>query len=115
MEASALKFLTESPMSDAVCLVPLKRVRDTGAYSSRNTSKGALLKEAFTIFRGMREDKMNPGELRGNALRGQMFPGTSFENRQRIWDNLHYRYFAPGVPWITTSLAAATTAGANAP
>jgi len=44
-----------------------------------------------------------------------MFPGASYENRQRIWDNLHYRYFAPNVPLISAGLAAATTAGANSP
>ncbi len=110
-----LNFLNKSPMSDAVSLVPLKRVRDLGAYSSRNTSKGALLKEAFTLFSAIREDGQNPDDLREMVLRGQMFPSTSYENRQRIWDNLHYRYFAPGLPWIIRGLTAASGAGANSP
>jgi len=115
MERSARIFSTESPRLAPGSLALLARVRDTGGYSSRNTSKGALLKEGFTIFRAMREGNLSPDELRELALRGQMFPGASFENRQRIWDNLHYRYFAPANPWITASLAAATTAGATSP
>lgn len=49
------------------------------------------------------------------ALRGQMLPPCSYENRQRIWDSLHYRYFAPGLQWITRGLASASASGANSP
>jgi len=93
----------------------LARLRDIGEYSSRNTSKGALLKEAFLLFKAMREKSLAPNELREEALRGQMFPGASYENRQRIWDNLHYRYFFPGSAWIQAGLTAATITGANSP
>ncbi len=93
----------------------LARLRDVGEYSSRNTSKGALLKEAFCLFKSMREMGLTTAELRENALRGQMFPRASYENRQRIWDNIHYRYFAPGNAWIPAGLGAATAAGANSP
>lgn len=93
----------------------LARLRDIGEFSSRNTSKGALLKEAFHLFKAMQEKGLTPAELRERALRGQMFPRASYENRQRIWDNIHYRYFAPGNEWILAGLGAATTAGANSP
>ena len=115
MASRVSNFQVISPSAGVESLSPLTRVRDTGDYSSRNTSKGALLKEAFTLFSAMREDGLNSDELREIALRGQMFPGASYENRQRIWDNLHYRYFAPNVPLISAGLAAATTAGANSP
>lgn len=93
----------------------LARLRDVGEYSSRNTSKGALLKEAFCLFKSMREMGLTTAELRENALRGQMFPRASYENRQRIWDSIHYRYFTPGIAWIPAALGAATAAGANSP
>lgn len=93
----------------------LARLRDIGGFSSRNTSKGALLKEAFHLFKAMRESGFTQVELRERALRGQMFPRASYENRQRIWDSIHYRYFAPGLAWIPAGLGAATAAGANSP
>lgn len=94
---------------------PLARVRDEGDFSSRNTSKGALLSEAFLLFKTMREAGFTIPDLRESALRGQMFPRSSYENRQRIWDNLHYRYFVSEIAWIPAGLGAATTAGANSP
>jgi len=93
----------------------LAQLRDVGAFSSRNTSKGALLNEAFLLFKTMRENGPTVAELRESALRGQAFPRASFENRQRIWDCIHYRYFAPGIPWVSTSLAAATAQGVGSP
>jgi len=93
----------------------LTGLRDIGDFSSRNTSKGALLKEAFDVFKVMRESALAHAELRDAALRGQMFPRASYENRQRIWDSLHYRYFAPGVASIPGSLGIATTLGAASP
>jgi hypothetical protein len=93
----------------------LARLRDIGDFSSRNTSKGALLREAFQLFKAMRESGFTLVELRERALRGQMFPRATSENRQRIWDNIHYRYFAPGIDWISASLGAATAAGVNSP
>jgi hypothetical protein len=96
-------------------LPALARLRDVGEFSSRNTSKGALLNEAFLLFKAMREKSSTVAELRESALRGQAFPRASFENRQRIWDCIHYRYFAPGIPWVPASLAAATVSGVGAP
>jgi len=93
----------------------LARLRDVGEFSSRNTSKGALAKDAFTLFSTMREKGLNVDELRNIVLRGQMFPRTSYENRQRIWDCLHYRYLAPGITWIPAGLGAASEAGVNSP
>jgi len=89
----------------------LARLRDVGEFSSRNTSKGALLSESFLLFKAMRENGSTGAELRESALRGQAFPRASFENRQRIWDCIHYRYFAPPIPWVSSSLAAITIQG----
>jgi hypothetical protein len=96
-------------------LASLTRIRDVGDYSSRNTSKGALLTNAFTLFSAMRADGVRADALRDIALRGQLFPRASYENRQRIWDNLHYRYFAPAVPWVSEGLANASVSGASSP
>lgn len=94
---------------------PLARLRDVGEFSSRNTSKGALLNEAFILFRTLQDRRCTVAEIRESALRGQAFPRASFENRQRIWDCIHYRYFAPDIPWVSTSLAAATVPGVGSP
>jgi hypothetical protein len=91
------------------------RVRDTGEFSSRNTTKGALLKEAFHLFKDMQVHGVSPAELREKALHGQMFPRASYENRQRIWDSVKHRYFAPGHACAPPSLAAATVGGADSP
>jgi hypothetical protein len=93
----------------------LARLRDVGEFSSRNTSKGALLNEAFLLFKAMRENSSTVADLRESSLRGQAFPRASFENRQRIWDCIHYRYFAPNIPWVSNSLAAATLLGVGSP
>lgn len=93
----------------------LTRLRDVAGFSSRNTSKGALLNESFAVFKLLGERDCSIPEVRHLALRGQMFPRASFENRQRIWDSLHHRYLAPDVKWIFKSLAAATTAGVGSP
>lgn len=90
-------------------------LRDVGGYSSRNTSKGALISEAFLIFSVQREKGLTVAQLRENALRGQFFPRASYENRQRIWDSIHHRYFAPGIDSIPAALAEATAFGANSP
>jgi hypothetical protein len=96
-------------------VTPLAQLRDVGGFSSRNTSKGALLNEAFLLFKAMRENGSTVADLRESALRGQAFPRASFENRQRIWDCIHYRYFTCGITWVSTSLAAATVPGVGSP
>jgi hypothetical protein len=96
-------------------LPALARLRDVGEFSSRNTSKGALLNEAFLLFKAMREKSSTVADLRESALRGQAFPRASFENRQRIWDCIHYRYFAPGIAWVSAGLATATMSGVGSP
>ena len=93
----------------------LAQLRDVSEFSSRNTTKGALLNEAFLIFKALRENAATVAELRENALRGQSFPRASYENRQRIWDCIHYRYFAPGIASVAAGLAAATASGVGSP
>ena len=115
MEQNILKNRSALTGRDSLVTGVLNRVRDCGGYSSRNTSKGALIKEAATLFSAARQHGVGADNLREMALRGQMFPSTSYENRQRIWDNLHYRYFAPGLTLITQGLAAAAQSGANSP
>jgi hypothetical protein len=93
----------------------LARVRDIGGFSSRNSSKGSLLSETFILLSAFGKEGLSSAELRERALRGQMFPRASFENRQRIWDNIHYRYFAPKIPWIPAQVTAAAACGVGSP
>lgn len=110
-----MKLLSERLENKPEPANSLTRVRDVGEFSSRNTSKGALLDEAFLLFKTMRENGSSVADLRESALRGQAFPRASYENRQRIWDSIHYRYFAPDIPWVSAGLAAATAQGVGSP
>lgn len=106
---------TEKPAPSAQQLCSaLSRVRDVGSFSSRNSSKGALLNEAFLLLSAFGKGQ-TVAELREQAVRGQMLSRGSYETRQRIWDSLNHRYFAPGLPWIIRGLASASGAGATSP
>lgn len=115
MNATNPESATVAKFQERNVLASLTRIRDIGDYSSRNTSKGALIKDAFTVFGAMRSGGLRGEALREAALRGQLFPRASYENRQRIWDNLHHRYFAPDIQWISDGLVAASVRGASSP
>jgi len=93
----------------------LATLRDGGVFTSRNTSKGALLSESLAVFGLLRRKAMSVSELRDSVLRGQMFPRASYENRQRIWDSLNHRYLTPCFGWVAHSLAIATASGIASP
>jgi hypothetical protein len=85
-------------------------VRDTGPYSARNSSKGALIDEASRIFaalaRGLPVDT-----VREQVLRGTLLTQRSRENRKRIWTSIHQRYLIPTTPWLTSLVAGTSTFG----
>ncbi len=79
--------------------------RDAGAVSTRNTSKGALLAEAHAVFRALASGK-GLNEVRTACLAGRLLRQPARETRHRIWDALHWRYFAWGPPrWVLADLA----------
>jgi hypothetical protein len=82
-------------------------LRDTGPYSSRNTSKGALIEEAGRIFRALHAGLTIP-EARERALEGSLLPQRSRISRERIWDALHHRYLAHRDVWVVHDLAQAS-------
>ncbi len=95
-------------------LVGLGAIREQGPYSSRNSSKGALLNEAQIIFSAIRSGK-DVEEVRRDIMEARLFQKASFENRCRIWDLVKFRYFAPNSNWIIHGLAEASSKGARSP
>jgi hypothetical protein len=81
--------------------------RDLGAVTTRNSSKGALLAEVRTLFRAF-----TPGipldEFREQCLRGTILRQRARETRHRIWEAVHWRFFAWHPPqWVLTEIAEA--------
>lgn len=67
--------------------------RDTGPYSARNSSKGALIAEAGRVIDGLCSGH-SLGALRASALDGSLFTQRARATRRRIWSNIHYRYLS---------------------
>lgn len=77
---------------------------DLGSVSTRNTSKGALIAEAHAVFRALGSG-MALDEVRGACLTGRLLRQSARETRHRIWEALHWRYFAWRPPrWILGDL-----------
>ncbi len=79
-------------------------------YSARHTSAGALVKEAYLVFKAI-NDGMSVPEVRVAVLDGSLIPKKSFETRRTLWRALHRRYFADMPPWVVTELTKAAAAG----
>jgi hypothetical protein len=88
--------------------------RDVGEVSARNSSKGALLIEAHRVFRAI-ADGTPERELRHLCLdTRRLLTQPARETRRRIWDSLHWRYFAWSPPrWILSDLAHAARRDPN--
>lgn len=85
-------------------------VRDTGPYSARNTSKGALIEEAYRVFTALGRGE-SVEQVREQVLRGTLLSQRSRENRERIWTSIHGRYLVPATPWLTSLLAGTSSSG----
>lgn len=85
-------------------------IRDSGPYSARNSSKGALLGEAASVF-GALASGVPKAELRSLALSGKLLPQRSYSNRRRIVDTLSHRYLAYATPWMLDAFKSATALG----
>jgi hypothetical protein len=89
--------------------------RDAGPYSTRNSSKGALLNEAHLVFRAL-ESGGSLAEVRVGCLRGKLLRQSARETRHRIWEALHWRFFAwAPPPWVIADLAAAARGEVSSP
>ena len=87
-----------------------ERIRDTGSYSARNSSKGALIEEAARIFSAVAAGA-SVGEVHDSVRRGGVLSQRSAHNRQRIWTLIQLRYLTPNTPWLTAALAENATRG----
>jgi hypothetical protein len=85
--------------------------RDTGPYSARNSSKGALIPEAGKVIESLRSG-LSLDELRARALDGDLFPQRARATRKRIWALLHYRYLSQP-NWVLSALQSAYGEGAH--
>jgi len=89
-------------------------LRDTGPYSARNSSKGALIEEAARLFCAISSGR-SIEEVREQVLRGTLLTQRSSQNRKRIWTLLQQRYLVSELPWITCLLAEKSAQGAHSP
>ncbi len=87
-------------------------VRDTGPYSARNSSKGALIDEASRVFSALARGQ-SVETVRDQALRGNLLTQRSRENRERIWSSIQQRYLITTTPWLTLQLAKLCESGAH--
>jgi hypothetical protein len=86
---------------------------DTGAMSTRNTSKGALVAEAHAVFRAL-SSGMPMDEVKSACLTGRLLRQSARETRHRIWEALHWRYFAWSPPrWVLADLEEAARGDAD--
>lgn len=86
--------------------------RDSGPYSARNSSKGALIDEAGRIFAALSNgDSIET--VRDQVLHGALLLQRSRDNRERIWSSIQTRYLIPSAPWLTSRLAEASAEGAH--
>jgi|SRR5712692_2271930 len=92
----------------------LSQIRDSSPASSRNTSKGALVKETYAVFSAVHAG-MPLSDVRQAILNAEVFQKTSYETRRKIWNALHHRYLLVCSEWIGQALAAATREGRQSP
>lgn len=81
--------------------------RDLGAFSARNSSKGALVSETQAVFRAF-SGRTPLEKFRQQCLRGTILRQRARETRHRIWEAIHWRFFAWHPPqWVLMDLAEA--------
>lgn len=89
--------------------------RDVGPYSTRNSSKGSLIAETHAVFRALAKGK-SVAQVRTACLSGRMLRQSARETRHRIWEAIHWRFFAWGPPaWVIDDLAHAAHGDATSP
>ncbi len=85
--------------------------RDLGPISARNTSKGAILKEAQAVFQALGRGS-TLAQVREACLLGTILRHRARTTREHIWDSLNWRYFTWNPPrWILSDLEHAALDG----
>ena len=92
----------------------LRSVRDKSPLSARNSSKGALVREVYTIFQAV-SNGLSVENLRQTVVEGTLLLHSSYETRRSIWNHINRRYFAFNNEWVVRSLAEASKEGMNSP
>ncbi|OGP47462.1 MAG: hypothetical protein A3K30_02240 [Deltaproteobacteria bacterium RBG_13_51_10] len=78
-------------------------IRDLGPYSSRNTSKGALIEETGQIIAAL-SSGLPLEEVRKRALEGNILKQRTRISRKRVWDLIHYRLLTHKTSWVLEDL-----------
>lgn len=86
--------------------------RDVGAYSARNSSKGALIDETARVFQAVATGTPLD-DVREQVFRGPLLSQRSFQNRKRIWTTISHRYLVKNEPWLEQALADTSQLGAH--
>ena len=95
-------------------LESLSSIRDKSQLSARISSKGALIKEAYTVFKAI-SNGLLVEDLRQMVVEGQLLLHSSYETRRSIWNHINRRYFMFKNEWVVRSLAKASKEGMNSP
>lgn len=88
----------------------LGQIRDTSPASSRNTSKGALVGESYTLFSAI-SNGLPLSDVRASVVAGEVIQKRSYQTRRKIWDAIWRRYLSVCAEWVGGSLAEATGSG----
>jgi hypothetical protein len=89
-------------------------IRDLGLYSSRNTSKGALIEETGQIIAAL-SSGLPVEEVRKRALEGHILKQRTRISRKRVWELIHYRLFTHKTSWVLEDLKKTYLKGRHSP
>lgn len=87
---------------------PKRGIRDTGPYTSRTTSTGAVVTEAGLLVSALASG-LSLEDVRRECLDGTLLRQKTRASRFRVWQVLHYRLFAPGCAWTLEDMKSAVT------
>lgn len=90
----------------------LANIRDNDVLSARNSSKGPLLNEVYSILREY-EIGYDIHDFRDKVVHGQILPHSSYHTRRTIWNHVFRRYFKHGNDWIVERIKESTNEGKN--
>ena len=85
-------------------------IRETGSYSSRNASKGAMLPEFYRLITSL-EKNYSREKAKELIFVSNILNKSTFENRRAIWNRLNHRYFKINSEWAAACFAKAATFG----
>jgi len=95
-------------------LKSLRSVRDRTQPSARNSSKGALIKEAYTVFQAI-SNGLPVEKIHHAVVDGDLILHSSYETRRSIWNHINRRYISYNNDWVIRSLAESAKDGISSP